>query len=924
MDVNGTRLFMLLGDSDWSACTDDQGVPFKKAMESGPEEYLESDIGLGWDGARHEVILHTRLMKFKAAPRDIPPTIEDRRGAARDQYGNWYWIDSTKTEILVNSSGTGNTTHFWSSADRESHIEEVSPGEFQATESPSAVAPCIFGGLAVTENHFLVVGILKPAGLMVFDLHAGGPPRQVIWPESIEFEPFDMAAAPGGGVWILDRTNKRYWAIDRYLNVINYDQSSEQAASSDTEAFHAESGPVEQGKPKVFSPGMPHSIPSPLSAYDPIAIEALPDGTVLILDTNSSLGSSTISRYKFSDRIGKAVLLDEFEFAGHDFAFVPEHEAPEGTLPDRLYVASTEGNQTYAFTISLDEQGSLLLALVNEYYPMRLFGGKALAAYGAAVYYDFGTGWIPLMQQLRRQYTVVGTLETPHGSGRPPFDGREPDCVWHRLMLDASIPADTEVEIWSRAANEVDQLRLAEWSEEPPLHIRGDGPELPFVRTAADTDAGTWELLFQRAVGRYLQLRLIFRGNGKNTPRVRALRVYAPRFSYLRHYLPAAYREDEPSAAFLDRFLANFEGTYTAIEDKIAAVQVLFDARSALPETLEWLAGWLGITLDPNWDEFRRRLFIKHAMSFFQFRGTIRGLQLALRLTLDDCFDESIFDEQSAQCADAGAIRIIEKFRTRRHPGVMLGDPTELSGPHTAPVAQRWQPVQGRDILQQEYRKQFGLRETETLPLKSADASKRTEWKGFTKDVLGFVPSATSDDNTLWKEFLARRYRQPSIMNDIYRLARGKKIESFVEAKLSEQIPAEGAPLYDWFQFQSVVLAMHRNAHRFTVLIPLARADAEDLGSRRMKLELAQRIVDLEKPAQTAFEVKFYWALFRVGMVRLGIDTSLDVGSRSPYLVSPMVIGRGYLLESYLAPGHPQNVRDRQIAGRDRLATRIF
>ena len=85
-----------------------------------------------------------------------------------------------------------------------------------------------------------------------------------------------------------------------------------------------------------------------------------------------------------------------------------------------------------------------------------------------------------------------------------------------------------------------------------------------------------------------MQIRLA--GNGRTTPRLRALRAYYPRFSYLNHYLPAVYREDGESAWFLDRFLANVEGTYTAIEDRIAAVQMLFDTRAAPSEALDWLA----------------------------------------------------------------------------------------------------------------------------------------------------------------------------------------------------------------------------------------------------------------------------------------------------------------------------------------------
>jgi phage tail-like protein len=917
MDANGTRLFTLLGEGDWSVCTDDQGISFSKAMEAGPEEYLESTVGLGWDAAHHEVILHPRLMKFKAAPRDIPPTIDDRRGAARDRYGNWYWIDPTETEILVNSAGTGTTSHFWSSADQASGAKPADPGEFQAKESSPTDAPQTYGGLAVTEDHFLIVGVLEPAGLLVFDLHAGGPPQQILWPESIEFEPFDMAAAPGGGVWILDRTNKRYWAIDRHLNVINYDQSSEQASPSDTEDFHAELSPVQAQTPKSFPTGIPLPIPSPLNASDPIAIEALPDGTVLILDTNFSLGSSTVSRYRFSEQLGDTVLLDEFEFAGYDLAFVPEHSSTEGTVPDRLYMASTEGNQTYAFGISLNEDGTLILTLVNEYYPMRLFEGKALVASGTKVYYDFGTGWIPLIRQLRPQYTIEGTLQTPIGDGRPPFDGREPDCVWHRLMLDACIPADTEVEVWSRAANDVSQLQIAEWLEEPSLLLRGDGSELPFVPPQTGTDAGTWELLFQRAVGRYLQLRLVFRGNGRSTPRVRVLRVYAPRFSYLGRYLPAVYREDETSASFLDRFLANFEGTLTADEDKIAAVQVLFDPRSAPAEALEWLASWLGAVLDPKWDDLRRRLFIKHAMTFFQYRGTIWGLSLALHLALDDCIDESLFDGPPPEENPTGAIRIIEKFRTRKSPGVLLGDPTDLTGIRSATPAQQWDPSQGRNLLIQEYRDATGASESEPFPLRST----ATEWKQFVLDRLGFVPSTASSDEKLWQEFLTRRYHRPSAFNKAHALTQDNAMSSFADATLPDELPRDGAPLKDWYEFQTIVVAMQRLAHRFTALIPFSRADAQNPDTQLQRFQLAQRIIQLEKPAHTIFEVKFYWALFRVGMVRLGSDTILDVGSRSSYLLAPMVLGQGYLLESYLAPRHPQNVGDRTILGRDRLKT---
>src|SRR5262249_54906490 len=165
----------------------------------------------------------------------------------------------------------------------------------------------------------------------------------------------------------------------------------------------------------------------------------------------------------------------------------------------------------------------------------------------------------------------------------------------------------------------------------------------------------------------YLQLKLVLTGNGRTTPHLRALRVYYPRFSYPRRYLPAVYQDDEGSAQFLERLLANPEGFYTEIEGKMAAVSALFDARSAPAETLDWLAGWLGLVLDPLWARIqerrqangvatdRRRLFIRYALPLYNQRGTPNGLQFALHLLLDPCL-ETTMQQFKAVAVHAGPI----------------------------------------------------------------------------------------------------------------------------------------------------------------------------------------------------------------------------------------------------------------------------
>jgi hypothetical protein len=117
---------------------------------------------------------------------------------------------------------------------------------------------------------------------------------------------------------------------------------------------------------------------------------------------------------------------------------------------------------------------------------------------------------------------------------------------------------------------------------------------------------------------------------------------------------------------------------------------------------------------------------------------------------------------------------------------------------------------------------------------------------------------------------------------------------------LFDRLPADGPALFDWYQFGTVVKRMHREAHRFSVLIPSPGPNAE-LSALQERLELARRVVELEKPAHTIFSVGFYWALFRVAEARLGFDTLLDVGSRAPDLLPALALDRNFIGGSHLA-----------------------
>ncbi len=1000
MDVNGTKFHLLLGKADWSVCTQEDGRTLAELWALPPERRDEADVY--WNEERCELTLRPLLFRFPPAPDAKNLALELRRGAARDLYGNWYWIAEDGQGIRVNSAGTKQTSHFWSVADCQSPCAQAeSAGEFRTQNPPPPLVPFDLCGLAVTEDHYLVVGVLEPAGLLLFDLHAGGAPEFLLWPEEIEFHPFDIAARPGGGVWILDRDRAnssktaRYWALDRRFNVIVCDQSETVFAEARDEDFQPVGSPQSRRLPRrSFPQGIRLEDASPIEDVDAIAIEALPDGTVLILDRQGDAGFSRVSRYRFGERLGDAVstramieLIEEekradFQLIAHDFAFVPEHEAEGERIGDRLYFVAQDGNQAFAFGL-VAENEQLKLNPLAEYFPMRLFGGKALVGAGDQAHYDLGETWIALVKQARPRFELTATLLTPLLASSAAdrvraFDGLEPDCVWHRLILDACLPPDTGLAVWSRAANEVSELQQAQWQAEPRLYLRSEGSELPFAPTAEGEGNGSWELLFQKASGRYLQVKIKLTGNGRATPRLRALRAYYPRFSYLEQYLPAVYREDEESASFVDRFLANLEGFYTTLEDKVAAVQMLFDPKSAPPDVLEWLAGWFDIVLDPAWTESKRRLFIEHAMTFFQYRGTMRGIEMALRLALEDCVTAALFTEE-ATSPRRETVRLIEKFRTRLTPGILFGDTSEVQAPSPL-IAQtsRWTPDQGANELHRRYNDAIEFSAFTPFSIHNPGGSIADEWEPFAQTTLGFVPSSSTSERRQWQEYLAGQYATIAALNakhasswssfaaielpadmptdadarqdwiaftekvtgaaglhrrlwQNFLARRYQRIEtlnatyqthwpSFAVVSLVSELPDDRAPLVDWYQFESVVLSMHRAAHRFTVMLPIPKSEAIYSPEYQRRLGLAERIVNWEKPAHTIFDVKFFWAMFRIGFARLGKDTTLDAGSRAPQLVPPMILGSGYLAENFLAPRHPQDVSQRQVLGRDRLS----
>lgn len=104
-------------------------------------------------------------------------------------------------------------------------------------------------------------------------------------------------------------------------------------------------------------------------------------------------------------------------------------------------------------------------------------------------------------------------------------------------------------------------------------------------------------------------------------------------------YLPAIFQKpptEDSTEVALDRLLLPFEQEMAQIEDLLAIIDryfspALLDAKEA-EEFLPWLAAWVALTLDEEWDEDKRRRLISEAVQLYRWRGTTYGLKRFLEI----------------------------------------------------------------------------------------------------------------------------------------------------------------------------------------------------------------------------------------------------------------------------------------------------
>ncbi len=242
-----------------------------------------------------------------------------------------------------------------------------------------------------------------------------------------------------------------------------------------------------------------------------------------------------------------------------------------------------------------------------------------------------------------------------------PLDAGVSECRWHRVALEADVPAATAVRIATLTADVA--LDTAELP--PPDDER-------WVTSVALSGAhcGPWDVLVRSQPGRYLWVAVELSGDGRATPRIGRVECHAPRHSSIT-LLPAAFQAEPSSSDFLDRFLSIFDTVRATVTSTVDRTPQLLDPAAAPaggcgePDFLTWLAGWVGIADQERLPVERRRRLVASAAALYRRRGTPDGVGRHVALFC------------------GARVRVLEHYRLRRWAIAghgRLGDTSQLFG----------------------------------------------------------------------------------------------------------------------------------------------------------------------------------------------------------------------------------------------------
>ena len=87
--------------------------------------------------------------------------------------------------------------------------------------------------------------------------------------------------------------------------------------------------------------------------------------------------------------------------------------------------------------------------------------------------------------------------------------------------------------------------------------------------------------------------------------------------------LPAPFQEDGLTV----RLTAGLDDVLAPVVATLDCLHAYLDPQLTPEDFLDWIAGWVGIALDPGWPLERRRATVAQAVPLYRSRGTVEGLR---------------------------------------------------------------------------------------------------------------------------------------------------------------------------------------------------------------------------------------------------------------------------------------------------------
>jgi len=671
VDANGQRFWMLGGTAtDWR---------------------LQDEPRLRYQEDRRSLVLRSQR-DFPEIP-DAPANAEAQLAAvpqSNDAYGTRAFFDSISGVVLATGAVPGSTPIF-----------RVPPGQTLTD---------------LADGYDGVLYLALGGSVTLVDLRRRWKPVEVT---AADFTAWRIATHVGGGAWVLDRTRRR---LARLRGMPIREERGTYAPGTFRPSPENPDPPILTPRPELDLP----------ADEDPVALATNDAGELAVL-TWVAGGLARVRVLNAGGRFSEPVSLAG---ASHPFSLT-------WAGPDRIAVLLVGARRAAAYDIR-GARGTVKAS--GDVYPLpKHDGGPFVHGTTLPRHFPTFTGSSPLVHLSAPAFVSEGWVRNERA-----VDSGNANTAWHRLYVEADLPPKCGIAIHLTTTDTaVAPPDSATWHEHRFGYLQ-DAPdrpgtaqgawlphasELPFYTGLTSCDpckdrTGLFTALIQRPGfrvrtlrGRYLWARVRLYGDGRTTPELFALRAWGSRFSYLNRYLPELYREtvfgedaNEAGAAtrpdFLERFLDNFEGILTPIEDRVASSWLVTDARTTPDEALDWLAGWIGLAFDSAYPQERRRRLLQATPDISRRHGTLQGLGLAL-------------ETATGGGVSSGRVVILEDFRLRRTFSTILGaDLSDSKDPLLAGVGVSGNSFVGDTLfVGEENQKEFLALFRATMPTSGAEAA---------------------------------------------------------------------------------------------------------------------------------------------------------------------------------------------------------